>query len=319
MDQDNLPELALDWHRSGRGAVLATVIETWGSAPRRVGAQLVVDQAMAMEGSVSGGCVEAAVVHEAVAALADGRPRVLSFGVSDDQAFAVGLACGGTIRILLEPVGTRPEGLPPALLENLCAARLERRPIAYRVNLSSWERSLAGPDATLAPLFRADRSGVEGETFTQIHNPPLRLAVIGAVHAAQHLIPMARACGFDCLVIDPRDAFGTDARFPGTQVSRDWPDEALTTLAPDARTAIVTLTHDPKLDDPALRVALASQAFYIGCLGSTRTHAKRLERLADLGDLSRLRAPVGLAIGAATPAEIAVSILAQIIETLRRP
>ncbi len=319
MTQENLPELALDWHRQGRGAALATVIETWGSAPRRIGSQLVVDRNMAMEGSVSGGCVEGAVIHEAVAALEDGRPRVLTFGVSDDQAFAVGLACGGTIRVLVEPVGAGQDALAVALLEELCVERAAHRAVAYQVNLATWSRKLVEPDLTTAPLFRADKSGVEGEIFTHLHNPPLRLVVIGAVHVAQHLVSMARACGFDCLVIDPREVFGSDQRFPGVALSQDWPDEALTALAPDARTAIVTLSHDPKLDDPALRVALASQAFYIGCLGSTRTHAKRLDRLAGLPGLDRLRGPVGLDIGAATPAEIAVSILAQIIETLRRP
>lgn len=315
MTMENLPELALDWHRQGRGAVLATVIETWGSAPRRAGAQLVVDRQMTMEGSVSGGCVEGAVITEALTALKDGQPRVLSFGVSDDQAFAVGLACGGTIRILVEPVGTLPE----PILAELCAARALRRPVAYQVNLTTWERRLTDPEVATAPLFRADKSGVEGEVFIHIHNPPLRLAVIGAVHVAQHLVPMARACGFDCLVIDPREAFGAAARFPGVALSLDWPDEALSKLGLDARSAVVTLTHDPKLDDPGLRAALASPAFYIGCLGSTRTHAKRLERLRDLPGLARLHAPVGLDIGAATPAEIAVSILAQIIRTLRKP
>lgn len=319
---DNLPERALDWHRTGRGAVLATVIETWGSAPRRVGSQLVIDRDMAMMGSVSGGCVEGAVVEEAMVALGDGQARVLTFGVSDESAFAVGLACGGTIRILLEPVGS---ALPVAMLDEIVAARSAHRPLAYRVNLTTWARSLSGPTEDLAPLFRADKSGVDetadGPVFTHIHNPPLRLAVIGAVHIAQHLVPMAQACGFATLVIDPREAFGSAARFPGTTLSHDWPDEALAAFAPDARTAVVTLTHDPKLDDPAIRATLASEAFYLGCLGSTRTNAKRSARLVEAGftpdQLARIHAPVGLNIGAATPAEIAVAILAQIIETLR--
>lgn len=315
-----LPELALDWHRSGKGAVLATVIETWGSAPRRTGSQLVIGGDMAMMGSVSGGCVEGAVVEEAQAALADGKPRVLTFGVSDETAFAVGLACGGTIRILLEPVGP---ALPEAMLADLVAARAARKPLAYRVNLTTWDRALVTPDAETAALFRADKSGVEGEVFTAIHNPPLRLAIIGAVHIAQHLVPMARACGYDVMVVDPRAAFGSAERFPGVTLSPDWPDEALDAFHIDTRTAVVTLTHDTKLDDPALRAALKSQAFYIGCLGSTRTHAKRVARLTEAGftegDLARLHAPVGLTIGAATPAEIAVSVMAQIIQTLRRP
>jgi len=148
------------------------------------------------------------------------------------------------------------------------------------------------------------------------------LIVVGAVHIAQHLLPMARACGYDPVLIDPRGAFGSDARFPGEVIAEDWPDEALAALAPDARTAIVTLTHDPKLDDPAIRSALRSTAFYLGCLGSTRTHAKRVERLLAEGfsaaEIARIHAPVGLDIGAKSPAEIAVSILAQITHALRR-
>lgn len=318
-----LPELALDWHRAGKSAVLATVIETWGSAPRRVGSQLVIGADMAMMGSVSGGCVEGAVVEEAMVSLEDGRPRVLTFGVSDESAFAVGLACGGTIRVLLEPVG---KALPLALLEDLVSARAARRPVAYQVNLETWERALLTPDEDTAPLFRADKSGVlesaTGDLFLHIHNPPLRMAVIGAVHIAQHLVPMARACGYDVLVVDPREAFGSASRFPGTALSHDWPDEALAAFGLDTRTAVVTLTHDPKLDDPAIRATLASQAFYLGCLGSTRTNAKRTARLTEAGlspaQLARIHAPVGLDIGAATPAEIAVSIMAQITETLRK-
>jgi xanthine dehydrogenase accessory factor len=316
---DDLPERALTWHRQGRGAVLATVIETWSSAPRRVGSQLVVNRDMAMMGSVSGGCVEGAVVAEALAALVDGQPRVLTYGVSDDRAFAAGLACGGTIRILVEPVGT---AMPEPLLADLVAARAARRPVAYQVGLLRWDRRLAWPDAATVPLFRADRSALDGDLFTHIHNPPLRLAVIGAVHIAQHLVPMARACGFDVLVVDPREAFASPERFPGTALSHDWPDDALASFGLDSRTAVVTLTHDPKLDDPAIRATLASQSFYLGCLGSRGTHAKRLDRLVASGsgpaDIARVHAPVGLDIGAATPAEIAVAVMAEIIATLRK-
>ena len=194
--------------------------------------------------------------------------------------------------------------------------------MAYRVNLTTWQRALEPPNLENAAQFRADKSGVEGEVFTAIHNPPLRLAVIGAVHIAQHLVPMASACGFDVLVVDPRSAFGSAARFPGTTISPDWPDEALAALGVDTRTAIVTLSHDVKLDDPALCAALRSPAFYVGSLGSSRTNAKRLERLRAAGlsgaDLARLHAPVGLSIGAATPAEIAISVIAQIIQVLRK-
>lgn len=272
-------------------------------------------------GSVSGGCVEGAVVSEALDALSDGKPRLLTYGVSDETAFSVGLACGGTIRVMVTPVGS---ALPEALLDQLVAARAEPRAIALVTDTRTWQPSLSdGADPAVSERLRSDRSGLEEDgRFIAVHNPPLRMAVIGAVHIAQPLLQMARACGYDPILIDPRDAFGSADRFPGETILNDWPDEALADLKPDRRMAVVTLTHDPKLDDPALRIALDSPVFYIGCLGSTRTHAKRLERLRADGvaeeSIARIHAPVGLDIGAKSPAEIAVSIMAQITQVLRR-
>ena len=325
IDHDRIPEIALDWHRTGRGAALATVIETWGSAPRQAGSQLAISGAGDIMGSVSGGCVEGAVVTEALEAMADGVPRVLSFGVSDDSAFAVGLACGGTIRVLVEPVGDAGDRLPPALLDGLVAARAARLARGYVVALDTWARALIAPgqDAAVDARLRADKSGMEADgRFIAVQNPPLRLIVVGAVHIAQPLLAMARACGYAPTLIDPRAAFGSAERFPGEVIVEDWPDAAMSALAPDPRTAVVTLTHDSKLDDPAILAALGSSCFYLGCLGSGRTHAKRLDRLRAAAvsdaDLARIHAPVGLDIGAKTPAEIAVSILAQITQVLRR-
>lgn len=325
MDHDDIPEIALDWLGKGRDVALATVVETWGSAPRPVGSQLAIASDGNMMGSVSGGCVEGAVVAEAVDAMADGKPRLLTFGVSDDTAFAVGLACGGTIRVLVEPVG---QAMPVDMLKALVAERAARRAVAYLVHPDTQARRLtAGPgdplERAIATRMRADRSGMEEDgTFIAVHNPPLRMIVVGAVHIAQPLVAMARLCGYDPTLIDPRAAFGSDARFPGETILDDWPDEAMAALAPDARTAVVTLTHDPKLDDPAIRAALASRAFYIGCLGSPRTHAKRLDRLRAAGvddtAIARIHAPVGLDIGAKSPAEIAVAIMGQITQSLRR-
>lgn len=322
---DAIPECALAWHREGKGAALATVVETWGSAPRQAGSQLAISGAGEIMGSVSGGCVEGAVVTEALEALEDGAPRLLTFGVSDETAFAVGLACGGTIRVLVEPVGEGPQALSPGLLADLVAARAARRAVALEVRPDGWTRRLLAPgeDAAADLRFRSDRAGMEEDgRFLAVHNPPLRLIVVGAVHIAQPLLSIARLCGYDPTLIDPREAFGSSARFPGETILPDWPDEAMAALAPDARTAVVTLTHDPKLDDPAIRVALASPCFYLGCLGSKKTHAKRLDRLAAAGfqpdQIARIHAPVGLDIGAKTPAEIAVSILAQITAVLRQ-
>ncbi|RVV98858.1 XdhC/CoxI family protein [Mesobaculum littorinae] len=317
---DAIPETARDWHAAGQGAALATVVETWGSAPRPVGSQLAISGEGEIAGSVSGGCVEGAVVVEALEAIADGAPRLLDFGVSDDEAFAVGLACGGRIRVLVEPVGA---ALSPDVLERIVAARAARQPLAYVVDTDSFARRTEVP-AVFPDRFRMDRSGFEedGRTFVAIHNPPLRLAVVGAVHIAQALLPMAELAGYDVTLIDPRGAFASESRFPGRAVLDDWPDEALAAHGLDARTAVVTLTHDPKLDDPAIMAALRSEVFYLGCLGSTRTHAKRVARLEEAGfpaeRIARIHAPVGLDIGARSPAEIAVSIMAELTQRLRR-
>ena len=317
----DLPKLALAWHRAGRGVAIATVVETWGSAPRPVGSQLVIDLEGAMEGAVSGGCVEGAVVVDAIEAVADGAARLLEFGVSDDEAFAVGLACGGEIKVLVEPVGTV---VPVELLERLVEARDEDTPVAYVTDIETGRPSLK-PASAYPERFRLDRSGLEedGRTFVAVHNPPLRMVIVGAVHIAQHLVPMARACGYKPIILDPRPAFGSETRFPGETIMDDWPDEALRALKIDARTAVVTLTHDPKLDDPAIVTVLESEAFYLGCLGSTRTHAKRVDRLKEVGftddEIGRIHAPIGLDIGGRQPAEIAVSIMAQVTETLRKP
>lgn len=314
-DLENMSVVALDWHRAGRGAVVATVVETWGSAPRGVGSQLVVSGDGEMEGSVSGGCVEGAVVLEAMEMVGADAGRMLEFGVSDDEAFAVGLACGGRIKVWVEPVAVMG-----SLLEEVVAARAGREAVAYCVNVENGTREVVRDGH--AERFRADKSGMEGDVFVHIHNPPLRMVVVGAVHIAQALVPMARVAGYDPVLVDPRPAFAAEARFPGERIVEDWPDEALDALGLDARTCVVTLTHDPKLDDPAIERTLRSDVFYLGCLGSKRTHAKRVARLEEAGfseaEIGRIHAPVGLNIGGRGPGEIAISIMAQVTEVLRR-
>ncbi|MGF1550996.1 MAG: XdhC family protein [Paracoccaceae bacterium] len=321
---DDIPAIALARHRDGAGVALATVVETWGSAPRPVGAQLVVAGEGEIMGSVSGGCVEGAVVVEALEAMEDGHCRLLEFGVSSEEAFAVGLACGGTIRVMVEPVGVG-QGWDAAMLADLVEARAARRAIGVETDTEGWSRRLIGPNEAPS-AFRAERSGFDAEAprlFRALHMPPLRLAIVGAAHTAQSLAAMAGMAGYDVTVIDPREAFASAARFPDTALSTDWPDAALAAHGLDRRTAVVTLSHDPKIDDPALMAATASEAFYVGALGSTRTHAARRDRLGAAGvapvRLARIDAPVGLAIGARTPAEIAISVLAQMTERLRKP
>ncbi|KPU83428.1 XdhC/CoxI family protein, partial [Marinosulfonomonas sp. PRT-SC04] len=209
--------------------------------------------------------------------------------------------------------------LPEAILADLVAARMNRVPMAYVVDPVTQSRKLLGVEA-YPVRFKADKSGFEGDVFVGIHNPPLKLIIVGAVHIAQPLLVMARLAGYDPVLVDPRTAFGSQARFPDQVIIEDWPDQALKSIGLDSRCAVVTLSHDPKIDDPALIMALGSEAFYIGSLGSTRTHAKRVIRLTKAGfspaQIGRIHAPVGLNIGGKSPAEIAISILAQLTECL---
>jgi len=225
-------------------------------------------------------------------------------------------------------------------LDALLAAQKTKEPIVLVTQIKGGAQAVVTEHSTagalkISPALRSmidkalvqDRSmtvEAEGERyFLQVQIPPRRLVVVGAVHIAQSLVPMAAIAGYAVIVVDPRGAFATDARFPGVTLSTDWPDDALTALDLDRRSAVITLTHDPKLDDPALSVALRSPAFYIGALGSKRTHARRLERLREFGftdrDFARIHGPIGLSIGAVSPAEIAISILGQITQVLHNP
>jgi xanthine dehydrogenase accessory factor len=322
---------ALAWRAEGRRVALATVIQTWGSAPQPVGSQLAIDGQGNFLGSVSGGCVEGEVIAEAAEVLSSGKPQVLQFGVEDKIAWKAGLACGGTIRVFLEPL--EGAGRDPSLLQLLAGDIAARRKAALVTDLSTGARTLAhGPEdlgQDLAPAlteaFRHDRSVAvprsNGEVFINMFAPITRLVVIGAVHVAQALAPMARALGYNVVIVDPRAAFATQERLGDVRIVRDWPDEALPALHLDAATAVVVLSHDAKIDDPALISALASNAFYVGALGSRKTHAGRIERLKQAGltdaDLARIHAPIGLDIGAQGAAEIALSILAEIVAIQR--
>ena len=307
-DDDPLA-LAAAWRADGHDVALATVVATWGSSPRPPGSQLVVRGDGVHRGSVSGGCIEGAVIEEARAVMADGVERLLRYGVTDERAWEVGLSCGGTVEVHV--------ARPPEVLDQLLADRAARRPVALLTNLETGDTELIYDHDALDE----DRSRMAEGVFVQVHNPPPRLIIVGAVHISQPLARIAQLAGYAVTLVDPRGAFTGGGRFPGLTVIEQWPDDALAALNLDARCAVVTLTHDPKLDDPALTVALRSPAFYIGCLGSRRTHAKRLERLAELGfgeaEQARLHGPVGLHIGASSPAEIALSIMAEITQVRR--
>ena len=320
MDQFNITlSTALEWHVSGIGAAVATVIRTWGSAPRPVGSQLVVSGEGDIIGSVSGGCVEGAVIIEALNTLKTGRNVILEYGVSDEDAFAVGLACGGNIQILVEPVGF---GLSENIVAELVFRCQRQESVAYSIDIKSGVNKVITLDINAGKEnVGTHTSGFYGAEFLVIYEKPLRMAVIGGVHIAQPLVSIARMSGFAVMVIDPRSTFLNAIRFPNVELSNLWPDEALKVFKPDSRTAIITLSHDPKIDDLGLIEALNSNCFYIGCLGSKKTHSKRLDRLSKIVNsdvcLGRLHGPIGLKIQSRTPTEIAISIMAEVIQSLR--
>lgn len=305
MSGDDLSALqtAAGWARAGHKVAVATVIETWGSAPRRAGSHLVIRDDALFEGSVSGGCVEGDVITEAQALLDSGDTvRRLDYGVADETAWQVGLACGGRIAVLVQRLGD--DGFPLGIIDRLERAADEGREVTLAT------------DTALGTTREAETGD-----FIRRWPPPRRLAIIGAVHIAQALVPLAQALGIAVTVIDPRGLFAADARFAGLDLDRRWPDEAMADWRPNAASAVVALTHDPKLDDVALAAALRSPAFYIAALGSRKNHGRRRERLAERGfgdaDLDRVHGPAGLNIGAADPAEIALSIAAELTATWR--
>lgn len=283
---------------------LATVISTWGSAPRPRGSHMLVHADGRMEGSVSGGCVEGDVLTLAAEVIANGRAEVRRYGVADSSAWEVGLPCGGTIEVLVQPVAET--GFPPALFGAIETAGEAGQAVTVTTDLASGT-SILGTEAG------------EG-LFHNRYMPPRRLLIVGAVQIAQVLAGIAGQMGISATVIDPRARFLTEQRFPGVTLDDRWPDEAIAGWRPDPATAVVTLSHDPKIDDPALIAALAAPTGYVAALGSRRSHAARRERLAAAGvgeaDLDRIDAPAGIDINAIGAAEIALSIAAGMVRTL---
>ena len=297
-DNDTVLAAARAW--KGEPLALATVVSTWGSAPRPRGSHMLVHGDGRFEGSVSGGCVESDILATAAEVIAGTPFAVKNYGVADAAAWEVGLPCGGEISVLVQPVSA--EGFDPELFDRIAEAQATGKTLAVSTDLSSGQSSLR-------PL--------EGAAFVNRYDPPRRLLIVGAVQIAQALAGLARELGIATTIIDPRARFLTEERFPGVTLDDRWPDEAVAALAPGPASAVVTLSHDTKIDDPALIAALACPTAYVGALGSRRSHAARLERLAAAGvaqaDLERIDAPVGLDIGAIGPAEIALSVAAAMV------
>lgn len=298
-DNDSVLAAAAAW--KGEPLALATVVSTWGSAPRPRGSHMLVHADGRFEGSVSGGCVEGDILDTAAQVIAGAPFAVKTYGVADDSAWQVGLPCGGEISVMVQPVSA--EGFDPELFDRIAAARAAGESLTVTTDLSTGHADLR-PQET-------------GEMFVNRYDPPRRLLIVGAVQIAQSLAALATTLGIEVVVIDPRGRFLTEERFPGVTLDDRWPDEAVTAWKPGRATAVVTLSHDIKIDDPALIAALASDAAYVGALGSRRSHSARRERLAasgvDADQLDRIDGPVGIDIGAIGPAEIALSIAAAMV------
>lgn len=336
----------LDWERERRPFALARVVETWGSSPRPVGAAMIVGGRMEVAGSVSGGCIEGAVITEARQVLEDGEPRRLRYGVSDETAWSAGLTCGGQVSVFVEPHPGQAEGGSRAVWEALRSRLEANRPAVLLTRLAPGEPAhlLVDPEAGEAaagdwgqagPAALAAAAGAFSQresavveigseaVFVQVFPRRDRLLVVGASHICIPLVRLAKILDLETVVIDPREVFARPERFPEppARLERVWPARFFEDWSVDESTYAVLLTHDPKIDDEALHHLLRSPAAYIGALGSRRSHAKRVERLReagfDDGEIGRIRGPVGLDIGAESPGEIALSILAEVVAVRR--
>jgi xanthine dehydrogenase accessory factor len=297
-------EIITRWLEDGHACCLAIVTKTWGSAPRSVGSLMVIRGDGVFEGSVSGGCVEGAVISESIALIkSKSISKMLSFSVANEDAWQVGLACGGEIEILLVHISIEKIDIFKEAHERI-------------LNRQDFSISLNTVDKDIKLGASAKESGFEDKVYHLSIAPRRQIIIVGAVHIAQKLCEVAVSADYDVVVIDPRAAFIDSRNFKGAAIVNDWPDEFLAAYRPDNQTALAVLTHDPKIDDLALKAALSSDVFYIGALGSLKTHASRIERLTkegiDTSLLSKIKGPIGLNIGAKSPAEIAIAIMAEI-------
>lgn len=328
------------WLTEQKHVAIATVVKTWGSAPRQAGAKLAMTPPYEMAGSVSGGCVEGAVLEKAAESLSDDMPRLLHFGVADETAWEVGLACGGEMDVYVEPLdpelfeAMRSRTDSNTLYAMITVIQGQALGTKVLVDVEGIAYAVGDPDA-LDTLTAAAFSALIGgntqkttcgdyEVLIEVVHPSPHLVVIGGAHIAIALTQMAQLLGFRVSLIDPRSAFASAERFPHlvNHIYHVYPNKILPTLGLDEHSYVVILSHDPKIDDPALRLALESNAPYIGVLSSRKTHTQRVARLTETGitpeQLARINTPIGLDIGAKSPEEIAVSIMVEILSVKNR-
>ena len=311
---DDIITPTFSWLKNKHKVAIATVISTWGSAPRQVGGQMAINEKGEIIGSVSGGCVENSVITAALDSLKDKKHRIKDYGITNDLAWEVGLACGGNLKILINPLENEDKIIFAA--KNMIQKR-ER--VIIKVDCKSGKREIIPKlDEEQNKTSYLDQSK---NIFFHIIDPKPRLFIIGGVHLSQALSSLANICEYEVIIIDPRNYFANKKRFPNDLIISEWPDVALKDYNFNFSDNIVTLTHDPKIDDLALKIALNSEVGYIGSLGSRKTHTSRVERLKNEGynleQISKIHAPIGLNISSKTPQEIALSIMAEIIQVRR--
>lgn len=327
------------WIDTGETIALATVVQTWGSSPRKIGSQMAFTTSGKIVGSVSGGCVENAVIEAGYQVLKTNHPQLLHFGVADETAWEVGLACGGSIDVFVQPINlevfhllkeiihkgnsgihvTAINGTDELLGKEILIQENQIKIGSFGNEIDSYVLKIA----TQISMSQILQLQADVEVFVKVIQPEPTLVIVGGVHIAVALVSLAQTLGFKTIVIDPRKAWGSENRFPTVNhLFQDWVDEAFDKIEINSSTAIAVLTHDPKIDDPAIKIALNSSAFYVGALGSKTTNAKRNQRLLNDGlsesQVNKIHAPIGLDIGAQNPEEIALAVMSEIVKCYRK-
>ena len=326
LDEKILEEANL-WIKANHKVALATVVKTWGSSPRQVGSKMIVNEKGDFSGSISGGCVESSVVGESIQLIKDDKLfKIIELKVSNENAWEVGLACGGEITIYLEQINQ----MKKQLLELIINKKKHKEEFTIITNISTGESCIFEKNKPIDKnfekhsdeinnYFNNKQSGIIENTniFIDMYLRPIKVIIVGAVHIAQYLVDYSKNLNFEIFIIDPRGYFASEKRFPNMNIVNKWPKEAFEEIETDSSTALIALTHDPKIDDPALQHALKNKFFYIGALGSKKTHINRCNRLKEAGyseeGISSIHGPIGLKLGGKSAPEIALSITAQLV------
>ena len=322
-------EKAYEWIKDNQKIVMITVVETWGSSPKPIGSKMIVSENKEFFGSVSGGCVESFIIQESLEVIEKNESfKIKKFNISNESAWNVGLSCGGEITVYLEEVYLRER-----VLEQIIQKQKNKLEFALLTNLLTGESEIFEKGKPLNKNFEKFTDQInsyylkknnavikDSNIFIECYNNPLKVIIVGAVHIAQYLTDFADKFDFEIYIIDPRNYFGTKERFPNVEIINEWPNEAFEKIKTNSNCALIGLTHDPKIDDPALQYALKKNFFYIGALGSKKTHEKRCDRVKKAGftrsEIDSIHGPIGIKLGGKSAPEIALSIIAQLVNEI---